>query len=179
MAHRVSRGRGLQAGTEVVNGLAELPGVGDEGLLRRSSITRLRSSLRRASLDRALAVGADPSESPLLACRAAQLTSPRYRRKLAAWVAARVAAAGEGPRGRSAAVAPDREEVVAGAEQLQGIQELLRSSRPVYARGAAMLRALLGDGCGNLYAPCRPGALSDELESITVALEGREGNRAV
>jgi hypothetical protein len=44
---------------------------------------RIRSSLRRSELTRALAEGADPSSSDELAVRAGQLTSARSRRSLA------------------------------------------------------------------------------------------------
>ena len=47
-------------------------------------MVRLRARARRLKLDRALAAGADPSDSPLLAARAAQLVDPSTRQRIAA-----------------------------------------------------------------------------------------------
>ncbi len=49
-----------------------------------SLIQPARVWLRRGSLDRSLAAGADPAMSPELAHRARQLTSPRFRAGVAA-----------------------------------------------------------------------------------------------
>lgn len=46
-------------------------------------LVRLRARACRLTLDRALAAGADPSASPLLAARAAQLVNPSVRQRIA------------------------------------------------------------------------------------------------
>jgi hypothetical protein len=137
-------------------------------------LTRVRARVRRASLDAALARGADPCESPVLAYRAARLTSERSRERTAAWVADILGTAGQRPRAFSAAVDPNRDEIAAAAPLLMQVQELLRSTAPVYARGVAMLEILLRDGGGPLYAPVRRAELGDTLEHIIAALEGRD-----
>jgi hypothetical protein len=137
-------------------------------------LTRIRAGVRRFSLDAALARGADPCESPTLAYRAARLTSERSRGKMAARVADLLAAAKRPPRPPSVAIEPDRSEVAAAEPLLIEVVDLLRSSAPVYARGVAMLKKLLGDGGSPLYLPARPRDLSHELELIVAALEGRE-----
>jgi hypothetical protein len=137
-------------------------------------LTQVRARLRRFSLDAALARGVDPCESPLLAYRAARLTSERSRGKMAAWVADILATAKRPARALSAAVEPDRDEVVAAEPLLMQVRELLQSTVPVYARGVAMLEDLLGDGGSPLYLPARRAELSHELELIIAALEGRE-----
>jgi hypothetical protein len=53
-------------------------------LFEPSLLVRLQARARRMKLDRALAAGADPSASPLLAARAAQLVAPATRRRIAA-----------------------------------------------------------------------------------------------
>jgi hypothetical protein len=146
-------------------------------------LTRVRARVEHSRLDAALAQGADPCESHALAHRAAWLTSERTREKLAARIEDIVARAGRAPSGKvvdvylrafSAAIEPDRDEVVSAGPLLIGLQELLRSSAPVYARGVALLEKLLGEGDSPLYPPIPPGELSHELRLIIAALEGRE-----
>jgi hypothetical protein len=137
-------------------------------------LIRVRARLRRSSLDATLARGADPCQSPALARRAARLTSERSREKMAASVADILATARRPPRPFSAAVEPDRDEIVAAGPLLVQVRELLRSTAPVYARGVAMLEDLLSDGGSALYLPVRRAELSHELELIIAALEGGE-----
>lgn len=137
-------------------------------------LTRLRCRLARSSLDAALARGADPCESRALAHRAARLTRKRNREKMAAGIEDTLAIAGRAPRAFSAAIEPDRDEMVAAGSLLIGLQELLRSSAPVYARGVALLEKLLGEGDSPLYLPISRGDLSHQLRLIIAALEGRE-----
>jgi hypothetical protein len=146
-------------------------------------LTRLQARVERSSLDAALARGADPCESRVLAHRAARLTSERTRKKMAARIEDIVARAGRAPSGKvvdvysrafSAAIEPDRDEVAAAGPLLMRVQELLLSSTPVYARGVALLEELLGQGDSSLYLPSSPGDLSHQLRRIIAALEGRE-----
>jgi hypothetical protein len=176
VAHRVSSRRGRESAHD----------LGDIGLHPPSAVRgqaqfglgqlliRVRARLRRSSLDAALARGADPCESPVLACRAARLTSERSREKMAAWVADILATASRPPRSLSAAVEPDRDEMATARPLLIQVRELLRSTAPVYARGVAMLEGLLSDGGSALYLPVERAELSHELKLIIAALEGRE-----
>ena len=94
MAHRVSP----QGGREWVRELGSIA-LRDPLAPRRqvqsgpTPLTRARARLRRSSLDRALAQGADPCPSPALAHRAARLTSERSRQRLATWIEAILAGA--------------------------------------------------------------------------------------
>jgi hypothetical protein len=130
------------------------------------------ASLRRSSLDRALAFGADPCDSPALALRAARLTGNRLRERLAAEVdAVLVATTRRGGR-VSAAVEPDRTEVALAAPVLIELERRLRSEAPIYAQGVARLRLILRDAGGPLYTPASCGALKRELEAVLAAVEG-------
>ncbi len=123
----------------------------------RLSATRLRPGLaarftarvRWSSLDQQLVAGADPSGSPQLAARATVLTSAFERERLAEAID-RVVDAAHGPQRRWWAVS-GRRPVCANAEELRALAQLLRSSRPLYARGVAIVNQLITDGCGPLY----------------------------
>jgi hypothetical protein len=164
VAHRISR--------QAVE-LPYVPALRDGGELANGPITRLCSWVRRGALDRALAAGADPSASSLLACRASALTGRRSRQRLAARIAEIRRAAQSRRRGVSVAVEPDRREVVAATGRLIELEELLRSSAPVYAQGIALMMGVLCEGGGCVYAPRWPGELSETLDRVLAALEGR------
>jgi hypothetical protein len=175
VAHRVSRQRATESEPEFAAiDLPDLPALRGDGDLGGGVITRVRAWARRGALDAALAAGADPSESPVLAYRAARLTGARSRRKLAAWVAETLATAGQASRGFSAAVEPDRHEVLCARERLLQVKKLLESPGPVYVQGVALLKALLSDGGSCLYVPRWPEELSRALDAVIAALEGRE-----
>jgi hypothetical protein len=140
-------------------------------------LTWVRARLRRWRLDADLARGADPCDSPALAYRAARLTSDRGRERLAASVEDIRAAAMRPARGFSVAIEPCRDQVEEAGPLLIEIEDLLRSSAPVYSQGVARLELLLKDGGGPLYTPAWRGTLSDELEMIIAALEGRDPTR--
>jgi len=110
---------------------------------------RLVARVRWSSLDRQLVEGANPIDSPLLAARAARLAAPGERLKLAEAIE-RIVDAAHGPQRRWWALtrhAPVR----ANAVELRALAHLLRSRRPLYARGIAIVNQLLTDGCGPLY----------------------------
>jgi hypothetical protein len=134
----------------------------------------VRARVCRSGLDAALARGADPCGSPALAYRAVRLTSERGRARLAASLDRVLDAAARPARGRSVAVPPCRDEVMAAGSLLIQARELLRSRRPVYSQGVARIENLLRDGGGPLYLPARRGALRHELEVAIAALEGRD-----
>jgi hypothetical protein len=126
--------------------------------------------VRGARLDAALASGADPARSPLLAARAAQLTSPRARARLAESLERVIARAQATPGPRR--VAPQRSAVLAERDRLEDLAHALRGPRPVYAQGMAMLWRLLTDGTGPLFARRPEEALPALVEAVHTALRG-------
>lgn len=134
-------------------------------------VARANARIRARTLDRALAGGAHPSDSPALAHRAARLASPQTRRHAADGLE-RLLAAATGPPSRRR-VHPRRGAVVAQAEQLRDTAALLRAPIAVYAQGMAMLTLLLSDGTGPAYSEGRDGAFAGELERAREALTGR------
>ncbi len=133
---------------------------------------RLQSLLRRSSLDRAIAAGADPRRSAALTERAARLVGARNRDQLRrALVAVREAA--ESPGGPlSSAVPPNRRELAMAEDEMTIIDEMLCSDRPIAPRGAALLRIMLTDPAGPMYAPPTRGALKHHLCAVIDALDG-------
>jgi len=142
-------------------------GAGPCRRIRLALIARWRAP----ELDRQLAEGASPSVSVLLAIRARRLVSPRYRARVAAGLARAVRDAEATTRGFSAAIRPDRREVIAARTVLQTLDRRLRAAEPVSAQGIAMLESLLTDGCSALYRPAEPGALGSRLRAAAAALE--------
>ena len=153
----------LVAGREPVVAPARRPGP----------FIKLCARLRGASLDRAIATGADPSSSALLARRAAWLTSARNRRSLSRSID-RLLAVRPAPRGPSAAVRPHGGELAGTRLSLARVAALLAGGEPVYCRGVARVQLLLTQGNSPLFAPERVGQLQVETDEILDALEGRE-----
>ena len=137
-------------------------------------LARLEARVRARTLDRALAAGTDPVDSPALAHRAARLTAPPMRGRAADGVERLLDAAVQAPSRRR--VSPSRAAVAAQAEELRATAALLRASTPVYARGMAILTVLLSDGTGPAYVESRNGAFADRLEEARAALMGRIGD---
>jgi hypothetical protein len=105
--------------------------------------TIARARMQRNRLDAELAAGADPSDSRLLAFRAAQLQTPAAREELArALIAAVTDAEGGAPAN---VVHPQRGEARACSDQLIALAGRLRSHHPVEVRGAAMVALLVND----------------------------------
>lgn len=132
---------------------------------------RLAVLLRRTTLDRRLARGADPVTSRALALRAGQLAGPRSR-DLAVFglESALSEAQRRGPRYLTSAIAPDRAAVLANRDALLAIVDRLRSPSPVRPAGVARLLVLLRDGAGPLFVTGEPGSLAHELDAIQRAL---------
>jgi hypothetical protein len=134
----------------------------------------LRVRLSPWPLDAELAAGIDPASDPALALRAAQLCSPRHRRRLASWVErlARQSESDPAP-GLSSAVPRVGERVVEARDSLVRIAAVLRGPEPVSPRGVAMLQRLLTDARSALYTDTANGAV--ELQ-VRAALEGLVGS---
>jgi hypothetical protein len=73
--------------------------------------------------------------------------------------------------GFSAAVGPNRRELLAARTVLGALERRLRAPEPVAARGVALLYTLLTDASSALYRPGEPGALGSELRAAAAALE--------
>ena len=129
------------------------------------------ASWRAGELDRHLAAGVSPGASALLAIRGRRLTSRRFRRRVAAGLARVVRDAESTTRGFSAAVRPDRREVLAARTLLATLDRRLRADGPVTPQGIAMLESLLTYGTSPLYRPTEPGALGSGLRAAAAALD--------
>ncbi len=139
--------------------------------LAAGSLARLRARVRARSLDRALIAGADPSVSPQLAARAAQLTSRRMREQIADGLERMVAVTQGPPRRWSAA--STHGPALANVPRLRELSALLRQGTPVYAHGVAILNQLLSDGGGPAYRGTGV-ELARELQSArSAAIGGR------
>ena len=137
---------------------------------------RLRARAQRLTLDRVLAAGADPSASPLLAARAAQLVHPRTRQRIAAWLE-QFAHTAERPRSRVKTL-PLRGAVRPNQEALLELARTLRHPHLYYARGIAMLELVLADGTGPAYTDPTGEGLARQLALAVQGLTGRTAHIA-
>jgi len=162
-----------------------------------SVFLRPRVWLSRATLDRMLAEGADPHDSPELARRAAQLTSARHRHSLAAAIERTLEEAEHPRRALSPAVplqrsavftarvplkrlaadlAGDNRESLSGTRGFISTRETTRGSMErmtaeEYApRGVALVQRLLTDGDSPLYTPYPAGELELAVRRANAAL---------
>lgn len=126
--------------------------------------------LRRGTLDRTLAHGADPSATPELSRRARQLTSRRCRAGLADGIRNLIDAA-EKPRRPYSAVAPlQRREILSEQAFLLQLADELAGEGEVSPRGIALVEGLLTDGASPIYAPSPDGALHVALTHARATL---------
>jgi hypothetical protein len=131
---------------------------------------RGRVWLHRSALDRMLAEGADPSSSAELAYRAAQLTSPRSRRSLAAGITRTIEAAEEPVRPLTAQVPLQRREILAARVVLNELAGDVGGADPVQVRGLALAERLLTDGGSPIYMPHPEATLEDAVRHAHAAL---------
>ena len=131
----------------------------------------LVASWRAAELDHHLAAGVNPGATALLAIRSRRLTSRRFRRRVAGGLTRVVRDAEAITRGFTAAVRPDRREVLAARTLLATLDRRLRTDEPVSPQGVALLVSLLTDGNSPLYQPAEPGALGSRLRAAAAALD--------
>jgi hypothetical protein len=145
-------------------------------MMNTSLIQPARVWLRRGALDRRLADGASPAESPELARRARQVTSPRFRAGLAASLRAVVDNAERPRRGLSPVVPVRRDAVLAERELILELAAELESADDLKPRGIVLIERLLGDGASPLY--CEGGRLREWLgqarAALHLAVEGRD-----
>jgi hypothetical protein len=139
-------------------------------MLTSRPIEPVRVWLRRGSLDRSLAAGADPAASPELSRRARRLTSRRVRAGLAASIRNVVDAAGTPRRGYSAVVPIQRQAIIAQRELLLELAADLESGDELKPRGLALAERLLIDGDSPLYVEGPEAALREALGQARAAL---------
>jgi hypothetical protein len=121
---------------------------------------RLRVIWSHCSLDTKLAAGVDPAGDPALILRAAQLRSPRHRRRLAASVERLVGDAHAArPPAFTVAVPIVREQILEARDSLLFLAHLLRYADRLQPRGVAMVQRLLTDGGSVLYTDTACGAV--------------------
>ena len=122
---------------------------------------RLRVATHHDLLDSLLARGADPTNQPALAMRAAQLGSRRHRRRLARALRRTVEKAGASrPLARASIVVTARAQILADAGDLLALADRLDSAQPAHTTGVAIAQRLLTDAVESpLYVPARRGAL--------------------
>ncbi len=160
----LAHGSGHDLGVQAPGGVLAC----SERLLTPARVIELGARLRARVLDQRLATGADPRTSPWLAARAAQLTTPRSRARIAAGLE-RLAIGHEGPL-RHFAVLPASAAITPNRERLLDLAAYLRSPRPAYAGGIARARLVLTDGTGPAYAARHGEALTRTLQLIDAQL---------
>ena len=124
-----------------------------------------------ASLDHELATGIMPRGSDALALRARRITRRRSRASIAHGLARVLRTASAGGVRFTAAVAPDRREVLAARPVIDALVRRLQGTEAVTARGMAMLSQLLTEPTSPLYHPDEPGALGSRLRAAAAALQ--------
>ena len=136
-------------------------------------LVRARVFLSRLGLDRALGSGVDPSRSPDLTLRAAQLQRPRARERVARGMDRLLAIAFDDPRRHlGPARLPFRyQRVRPNVDRFEALARELRGPGPHAVKGLAMASNLLEDGRGELYAHNTPGDLGRALDAIIAELE--------
>ena len=132
----------------------------------------LRVVLGKRRLDAALADGADPAGSPELSLRAEQLTSETERTRLADGIGAILRDAVRRDRPRGARVPVVSSEVIGARPRLIELERRLREGR-CSPRGVVMVRRLLSDGTGPVYARSPRGTLFSASWRAAEALEPR------
>jgi hypothetical protein len=134
-------------------------------------VAAVRTRLRRGSLDRRLAAGANPDDSDDLRRRARQLSSSAHRRELAAAVLRLVEQAERPAPLVGAAVAIDRRSIVAARSDLIALAlDLGATDLEASARGIALVERLLCDGASPVYAELGPAVLTEALRDAHAAL---------
>lgn len=131
---------------------------------------RVRACVRQEALDRKLLDG-EAAGGGELAARAWQLTRPRACARIARTLTAVLAEAERPIAPRGAAVPVRRAEVEMARDELVRAVARLRDPRPVRPRGVVMLRRLLADGDGPLYAPSPNDELWRRVRRASIALD--------
>jgi hypothetical protein len=119
----------------------------------------LLARLHADSLDSRLAAGEPPESSRLLAVRAAQLTSPSARHRLARYWDDAVSRSRRAQLPHDPHAPVSRSQIDAAAQEIRLVAGILRAHRPVSAQGVALATALLTTPTSPVYRrtddPCR------------------------
>ena len=138
---------------------------------------RLRASLHREELTRALAYGTDPSASDELALRAARLTSRHNRKALVRAMRRMIAEAHRPLMTRSSAVIIRRGAVVDAEPEIIALIDRLNGPEPVCARGVAIVERILTDSDRSpLYVDGERGSLSRAIALAIAAMDPGEAD---
>jgi hypothetical protein len=135
-----------------------------------SLIQPARVWLRRGSLDRSLAAGADPAASPELARRASQVTSPRFRTGLAASIRNLLDTAEEPRRPLTSAVPIQRQEILGERTLLLELAADLESGDELKPRGIVLVERLLTGGDSPVYLSSAEASLHEALSQARAAM---------
>jgi hypothetical protein len=126
-------------------------------------------------LDERLARGADPASHPALQARAAQLVSPRHRRRLAAAVERVVAEADATGRPTfSLVLGTARGQVHEARPLLLFLAHVLRHADAISACGVAIVDRLFTDGGSILYVGGVRGAVALRVQTALDRLVGAQ-----
>ncbi len=132
---------------------------------------RLATRLFASSLDRQLADGQPPETHRLRAARADALVSMAMRREMAEDLTNVLAQARRAPGGATPRAPLNRDSIAACGPEIEDTRRALLASRPISARGTAMVSCLLSDGTGPLYNFRRSadlaGALNEALADLS------------
>lgn len=150
---------------------AHLPRFAPSHPPRDGYLTRLRLRLRRDALDRRIAAGEDPHADADLDRRAAQLTEPDTRRRIAASIDRVIDEAAGPPAPLSSKVPLARGAIVTCAPRLCQIAGRLEGNGALAARGVAQAAMLVREGDSPLYSPrISDAALNRRLADVDAAL---------
>ncbi len=132
---------------------AHLPRLAPSRPAREGYMARLRVRLRRDGLDRRIAAGENTHGDADLGRRAAQLTRPGTRRRIAATIDRLIDEAAAPPAPFSSKVPLARGAIVTCAPRLCEIAGRLDGDQEVAARGVAQAAMLVHEGDSPLFTP--------------------------
>jgi hypothetical protein len=150
---------------------AHLPRFAPSPPAHEGYLTRLRVRLRRDGLDRRIAAGEDVYADADLGRRAAQLTEPGTRHRIAATIDRVIDEAAEPPAPFSSKVPLARAAIITCAPRLCEIAGRLDGDQEVAARGVAQAAMLVREGDSPLFTPrISDVALNRRLTAVAAAL---------
>jgi hypothetical protein len=150
---------------------AHLPRFAPSPPAHEGYLTRLRVRLHRDGLDRRIAAGEDTHGDADLGRRAAQLTEPDTRHRIAVTIDRVIDEAAEPPAPFSSKVPLARAAIITCAPRLCEIAGRLDGDQEVAARGVAQAAMLVREGDSPLFTPrISDVALNRRLTAVAAAL---------
>jgi hypothetical protein len=131
---------------------------------------RLRVRLKASQLNDQLASGAPPESSVALARYAQRIVEPARRRALAQNIEHILLVADKAAASRLLKAPLCQDRIRGAAVELQAAIDRLCSPTSIHPRGAAMIQALIADGCGPLYRRHNKDDLRSMLRDALTAL---------